>query len=149
MDIVIRGTVLFFFVYLLMRVIGRRELSSLAPFDLFLLVVLGDAIQQGLTQDDYSVLGAILAVSTFAVLQLIVSYTSFKIPRLRLVLEGEPIVIVQDGKPIDRNLQRERMTVDEVLEEARLQQISSLDQIEWAVLEASGNISFIEKKSGS
>src|SRR5215218_2564651 len=137
MDIVVRGTVLFFFVYLLMRVIGRRELSSLAPFDLFLLVVLGDAIQQGLTQDDYSVLGAILAVSTFAVLQLFVSYSAFKFPRLRPV---------HDGKPIEKNLKRERMTVDEVLEEARLQQISSLDEIQWAVLEPSGNISFIEKK---
>jgi uncharacterized membrane protein YcaP (DUF421 family) len=147
MDIVIRGTVLFAFVYLLMRVIGRRELSSLAPFDLFLLVVLGDAIQQGLTQDDYSVLGAILAVSTFAILQLLVSYTSFRFPRLRPVLQGEPIVIVQDGRPIERNLKRERMTVGEVLEEARLQQITSLDQIEWAVLEPSGNISFIQKSS--
>src|ERR687886_1533575 len=123
MDIVLRGIVLFFFIYLLMRVIGRRELSSLAPFDLFLLIVLGDAIQQGLTQDDYSVLGAVLAVSTFAVLQLIVSYTSFRFPRLRPLLEGEPIVIVQDGKPLERNLKRERMSVDEVLEEARLQQI--------------------------
>jgi uncharacterized membrane protein YcaP (DUF421 family) len=149
MDIVVRGIVLFFFVYLLMRVIGRRELSSLAPFDLFLLVVLGDAIQQGLTQDDYSLVGAILAVSTFAVLSLIVSYTSWRFPRLRPVLEGEPIVIVQDGKAIERNLNRERMSVAEVLEEARLQQITSLDDIQWAVLEPSGNISFIEKKPSS
>jgi uncharacterized membrane protein YcaP (DUF421 family) len=130
-------------------VIGRRELSSLAPFDLFLLVVLGDAIQQGLTQDDYSLVGAILAVSTFAVLSLIVSYTSWRFPRLRPVLEGEPIVIVQDGKAIERNLNRERMSVAEVLEEARLQQITSLDDIQWAVLEPSGNISFIEKKPSS
>jgi len=146
MDIVIRGIVLFAFMYLLMRVIGRRELSSLAPFDLFLLIVLGDSIQQGLTQDDYSVVGAVLAVSTFAIMQFLVSYTSFRFPRLRPVLEGEPIVIIQDGKPIERNIKRERLTVEEVLEEARLSQISSLDEIEWAVLEPSGNISFIEKK---
>jgi uncharacterized membrane protein YcaP (DUF421 family) len=146
MDIVLRGIALFAFMYLLMRVIGRRELSSLAPFDLFLLIVLGDSIQQGLTQDDYSVVGAVLAVSTFAIMQLLVSYTSFRLPRLRPVLEGEPIVIVQDGKPIERNMKRERLTVDEVLEEARLSQISSLEEIEWAVLEPSGNISFIEKK---
>src|SRR5436190_2238030 len=146
MDIVTRGIVLFAFMYLLMRVIGRRELSSLAPFDLFLLIVLGDSIQQGLTQDDYSVVGAVLAVSTFAIMQFLVSYTSFRFPRLRPVLEGEPIVIIQDGKPIERNIKRERLTVEEVLEEARLSQISSLDEIEWAVLEPSGNISFIEKK---
>jgi uncharacterized membrane protein YcaP (DUF421 family) len=146
MDIVLRGIVLFAFMYVLLRVIGRRELSSLAPFDLFLLIVLGDSIQQGLTQDDYSVVGAVLAVSTFAIMQFLVSYTSFRFPRLRPVLEGEPIVIIQDGKPIERNIKRERLTVDEIMEEARLSQISSLDEIEWAVLEPSGNISFIEKK---
>jgi uncharacterized membrane protein YcaP (DUF421 family) len=146
MDIVLRAIVLFAFMVLLTRIIGRRELSSLAPFDLILLIILGDSIQQGLTQDDYSLFGAILAVSTIALLQVLVSYTSFRFPRLRLVFEGDPIVIVQDGKPIEKNLRRERMTVEEVLEEARLtQQISSIDQIQWAVLEPSGNISFIQK----
>jgi uncharacterized membrane protein YcaP (DUF421 family) len=146
MDIVLRAIVLFAFMVLLTRIIGRRELSSLAPFDLILLIILGDSIQQGLTQDDYSLFGAILAVSTIALLQVLVSYTSFRFPRLRPVLEGDPIVIVQDGKPIEKNLRRERMTVEEVLEEARLtQQISSIDQIQWAVLEPSGNISFIQK----
>jgi len=148
MDIVLRAIVLFAFMVVLTRIIGRRELSSLAPFDLILLIILGDSIQQGLTQDDYSLLGAILAVSTIALLQVLVSYTSFRFPRIRPVFEGDPIVIVQDGKPIEKNLRRERMTIDEVLEEARLtQQISSLDQIQWAVLEASGSISFIEKPS--
>ena len=146
MDIALRGIVLFAFVYLLTRVIGRRELSSLAPFDLILLIVLGDAVQQGLTQDDYSVTGALIAISTIAVVQIFVSFTSFRFPRMRPTLEGEPIVIVQDGKPIEKNLKRERLSVQEVMEEARLSQISSLDQIEWAVLEPSGNISFIEKK---
>ena len=64
MDLVVRAVVLFFFVFALTRVIGKRELSSLEPFDLILLIVLGDAIQQGLTQDDYSVTGAVIAVST-------------------------------------------------------------------------------------
>ncbi len=68
MDIVLRGVFIFFVLYLLMRVIGRRELSSLEPFDLILLVVLGDAVQQGLTQDDYSLTGALLAIGTIAML---------------------------------------------------------------------------------
>jgi uncharacterized membrane protein YcaP (DUF421 family) len=147
MDIALRGAVLFFFVFLITRVIGRRELSQLAPFDLILLIVLGDAIQQGLTQDDYSVTGAIIAVSTLSALQVLVSILSFRFPRLRPVLDGEPIVIVQDGKPIERNLRRDRLALEEVMEEARLQQIGKLDEIEWAVLEPSGNISFV-KKSG-
>ena len=148
MDISLRAIVLFSFIFLVTRVIGRRELSSLAPFDLILLIVLGDAIQQGLTQDDYSVTGALIAVGTIAALQALLSYVSFRFAILRPVLDGEPIVVVQDGKPIDRNLRRERLALEEVMEEARLQQISSLDEIQWAVLETSGTISFI-KKGGS
>src|SRR5436305_11665737 len=147
MDLAIRAVLLCSFVFLLTRIIGRRELSSLEPFDLILLIVIGDAIQQGLTQDDYSVTGALIVVSTFAVLQVVVSYVSFRFPLLRPVLDGEPIVIVQDGKAIQRNLRRERLSVVEVLEAARQQQISSLDEIAWAVLETSGKISVIPKSS--
>lgn len=146
MDIVFRGIAVFVFIYLLTRVVGRRELSSLEPFDLILLVILGDSVQQGLTQDDYSITGAVIAVGTIATLQVLTSYVSFRFPRLRPVLDGEPIVIVEDGKPIERNMKRERLTLEEVMEEARLQQIASVDKIKWAVLETSGNISFIEKQ---
>lgn len=145
MDLVLRAIFLYFFVFAITRVIGRRELSQLAPFDIILLIVAGDAIQQGLTQDDYSLTGAVLVVGTFAILQLLTSYASFKIVRLRPLLEGEPIVIIQNGKILDRNLQRERLTKEEVEEEARQQQISSLDRVEWAVLENSGKISFLTK----
>jgi uncharacterized membrane protein YcaP (DUF421 family) len=145
-DIVFRGIAIYFFIYLLTRVIGRRELSSLAPFDLILLIILGDSVQQGLTQDDYSVTGAFIAVGTIAALQVATSWVSFRSRRLRSVLEGEPTVIVDDGKPIERNMRRERLVLEEVMEEARLQQIDSIDQIRWAVIETSGNISFIEKQ---
>jgi uncharacterized membrane protein YcaP (DUF421 family) len=145
MDIVLRGIVIFAFLYVLMRVIGRRELSTLEPFDLILLIILGDAVQQGLTQDDYSLTGAVLAVGTIAVLQVGVSYFSFRFPRFRPWLDGEPIVIVQDGKPIERNMRRERLSVEDIAEAARGQGIASLDQIAWAVMETSGSISFIKK----
>jgi uncharacterized membrane protein YcaP (DUF421 family) len=148
MDLAFRAIFLFSFVYLLTRVIGRRELSSLEPFDLILLIVIGDAIQQGLTQDDYSVTGALIVVGTFAILQVFVSYVSFRFRALRPMLDGEPIVVVQDGQAIERNLKRERLTVDEVLVEARQQQLTSLDEIAWAVLETSGKISIVPK-SGS
>ena len=145
MDIALRALALFAFVFLLTRIIGRRELSSLEPFDLILLIVLGDSIQQGLTQDDYSVTGAVIAVGTLAVLQVAVSFASFRFPFLRPVLEGDPVVLIEDGRVIERNLKRERLTVEEVAEEARQQQITSLDGVQWAVLETSGKISFIQK----
>ena len=146
MDLAIRAVVLFAFVYLLTRIIGRRELSSMEPFDLILLIVIGDAIQQGLTQDDYSVTGALIVIGTFAVLQILISYLSYRFPRLRPALDGEPMVVVQDGKAIEKNMKRERITLDEVMVEARLQQVASLDQIAWAVLETSGKISVIPKQ---
>ena len=146
MDIALRAIVVFAFIYVLTRIIGRRELSSLEPFDLILLIVLGDAIQQGLTQDDYSVTGAIIAVATIATWQVVTSYVSFRSRGARRVLEGQPIVIAQDGKLIAENLKRERLTEDEVAEEMRLQQIGSIEQVEWAILEPSGSISFIEKQ---
>jgi uncharacterized membrane protein YcaP (DUF421 family) len=148
MDLAIRSVVLYGFVFFLTRVVGRRELSSLQPFDLILLIVLGDSIQQGLTQDDYSVIGALIVVGTIATLQVVTSYLSYRLPRLRPVLDGNPIVVVEDGKPIEKNLHRERLSLEDLMEEARQQQIASLDEIQWAVLETSGTISFI-KKGGS
>src|SRR5919204_6880020 len=147
MDLVLRATVVFGFVLLLTRVIGKRELGKLQPFDLVLLIVLGDALQQGLTQDDYSLTGAILVVGTIAVLQVFVSWLSYRFPRARPILDGEPVIIVQDGEVIERNLKRERLTVEEIAEEARRQQIAHLSEVRFAVLETGGQISFIKNAS--
>src|SRR5690348_10720820 len=119
MDLVIRATVVFFFILLVTRVIGRRQLGELEPFDLILLVVLGDLVQQGITQSDESVTGTLIVISTIALLSVAVSWLSFRMPPLRRVTEGEPLVLVQDGKPIERNMRRERITVEDVQEEAR------------------------------
>jgi uncharacterized membrane protein YcaP (DUF421 family) len=145
MDIVFRAVFLYLFVLFLMRVIGRRELSSLSAIDLVLLIVLGDAIQQGLTQDDYSVTGAVIAISTIAALQVLVSYVSFRSRRVRKVLEGHPIVVIQDGKLLERNLRRQRMTPDELAEEMRIQQIANFEDVQWGILESNGSVSFVKK----
>jgi uncharacterized membrane protein YcaP (DUF421 family) len=145
MDIALRSIVLFGFLSLIMRIVGRRELSSMSATDLVLLIVLGDAAQQGLAQDDYSVTGAMIVISTLAVLQVALSYMGFRFPRLRPALEGEPVVIIQDGQVFERNLRRDRLDLDEVTEEARQKEISSLDDVAWAILEPNGKISFIPK----
>jgi uncharacterized membrane protein YcaP (DUF421 family) len=146
MDLVIRAAVGFLFVFFLTRVVGRRELSSLEPFDLIMLVMIGDLVQQGITQNDFSVTGMLIVGSTVALLTVAVSYTGFRFPRLRPVLEGEPVIVVQDGKPIDRNLRRNRITHEELAAAARQQQLGSLGDVQWAVLETSGQISFIPKQ---
>jgi uncharacterized membrane protein YcaP (DUF421 family) len=148
MDIVVRATAAYFFILLLMRVVGRRELSTLEPFDLIMLVVIGDLIQQGVTQNDFSVVGLLIAGGTIAVLQMAVSWVGFRSPtKVGVVIEGEPMVLVESGRWIDKNLRRERLTEDEVLGDARRDNISRLDQIEWAILETGGEITFIKKES--
>jgi uncharacterized membrane protein YcaP (DUF421 family) len=142
-DLVARAVIVFFAIFFITRVVGRRELSTMEPFDLILLIVTGDLVQQGVTQSDYSLTGALTVITTIALLTVVLSYVSFKVPRLRPVLEGEPLVLVQDGEIIERNLRRERITVEELLAGARQQQIASLAQVRFAVLETNGVISFI------
>jgi uncharacterized membrane protein YcaP (DUF421 family) len=145
MDIVIRAVVLFVFVWFVTRAVGRRELSTLEPFDLILLVVLGDLIQQGVTQNDFSVTGAILAGGTMAAMTVVFSYMAFRFPRVAPILQGDPVILVEHGRTLDRNLRRNRITLEELAAQARLNGIAHIDEVDWAVLETSGAISFIRK----
>jgi uncharacterized membrane protein YcaP (DUF421 family) len=146
MDLVIRAVVVFFFIFLVTRVVGRRQLSELEPFDLILLVVLGDLVQQGITQSDDSVTGTLIVISTIALLSVAVSWAAFRFKSLRVLTEGEPIVLVHDGQPIPRNMRRERITLADIQEEARQSQIASVADIQWAILENNGQISCIPRK---
>src|SRR4051794_6971035 len=145
MDLVLRAIFVFFLMLVITRAVGRRELSSMEPFDLILLVVMGDLIQQGVTQSDYSLTGATIVIVTIPLLTVGTAYLSFRFRRVRPLLEGDPVVIVAGGRVIDANLRRQRMTVEEVLAEARLQSIGGLDEIEYAVLETNGRVSFLKR----
>lgn len=147
MDIVLRATAAYVFIFFVLRIIGRRELSTLGPTDIVLLVVMGDLIQNGVTQSDDSVTGIFLAVSTFAMLTVALSALTYKSRRAQRVIEGTPLILLEDGKPIVRNMRSERINLDDIAEGARANGIASLDQVQWCVLETSGNMSFI-KKSG-
>jgi uncharacterized membrane protein YcaP (DUF421 family) len=116
----------------------------MAPFEMVLLVVLGDIIQQGVMQQDYSVTGAFLALSTFGFWITMMTYLTWRWRRARHILEGVPIVLVADGKPIDSALATEHMPLDEVLEAARQQGVDDITKIRLAILEVSGKISIIQ-----
>jgi uncharacterized membrane protein YcaP (DUF421 family) len=149
MDLVLRAIVVFFLVFLVTRVVGRRELGQLEPFDLILLVVIGDLVQQGVTQSDNSVTGVVIVIGVIAALTMLMSFLEYKLPKLRPILAGEPIVLVEDGQVIERNMRRQRITVEEVAAQARIQQIAALSDVRFAVLETSGDISFIPKTGES
>jgi uncharacterized membrane protein YcaP (DUF421 family) len=110
-----------------------------------LLVVLGDLVQQGITQSDESVTGTLIVISTVTLLSVSVGWMSFRFGRVRLITEGEPIILIHDGQIVEPNLRRERLTRGDLEEEARRQQVTSLDEVRWAILEDGGTISIIPR----
>lgn len=143
MDIVLRATAMFAIVFLLLRLLGKRELGQLAPFELVTLVVIGDLIQQGVTHNDFSLTGATLAIGTFAFWTVVIGWIAFLFPRAEKFVTGEPRVIVRGGDILRANMRRERMTVTELESEMRLAGIATLSEVAWAILEPNGKISFI------
>src|SRR5215213_1984927 len=148
MDLVFRSVYVFVLIFIVTRAVGRRELSSLEPFDLILLVVIGDLVQQGVTQSDYSLTGATTVVVTMALLTVVTAYLSFRFRRLRPLLDGEAVLLIADGEILHKHLRSERLTIDEIRAEARENQIASLDEVRFAVLETTGKISFLTRSDG-
>lgn len=146
MDIILRASVMFFVMYLLLRLLGKRELSQVTPFELVLLVVMGDLVQQGITHNDLSMTGAALAIGTIAFWALALSWATYLSPRAERLLEGVPRVLVKNGELIMANMRRDRITRAEVEIEMRLAGIAHIAEVAWAILEPNGKISFIAKK---
>lgn len=148
MDIVLRATVMFAFLFGLLRLMGKRELGQMTSFELVTLVVLGDLIQQAITHNDFSLTGAVLAVSTFAFWGTVLGWVSYRWPRAERWIEGAPRVLVRDGKLIEANMKRDRLTRRELESEMRIAGIARLNDVAWAILEPEGKISFIRRDGG-
>jgi uncharacterized membrane protein YcaP (DUF421 family) len=146
MEIVLRSAAVFAFLWFLMRVMGKRELTQLSALELVLLIVIGDLVQQGVTQEDMSVTGAVLATGTIALLVVAVSYVGFRWNRTLRVLEGRPVVVVSDGRMLLEAMRIERLTEEEVVGEARQQGIGDIGEIRYGVLEPDGRFSFVRRE---
>ena len=149
MEIIVRATVIYFFLWAVTRGVGKRELSEMTAFELILLVTMGDLIQQGATQEDMSLTGAVLAVGTLALWILVFAYLTWRFKGAQTALEGVPVIVVRDGRPLHDVLKIERVTLDEVREEARNQGITDLAEVDLAVLEPDGKFSFMKMSGGS
>jgi uncharacterized membrane protein YcaP (DUF421 family) len=145
-DIVYRAVVVYFFLWFVTRVIGKRELGSMSAFELVLLVTMGDLIQQGTTQEDFSVTGAMLAVGTFALLMTFFAWVSFRFKKVRPLLEGMPVVVVQDGQMRKEVMRYERLDEDELMEGMREQGIDDVSKVKFGVLEPDGKYSFFTQE---
>lgn len=145
MEIVVRASITFGLLFLLTRGLSKRALSDLSPFEMILLITMGDVVQQGITQEDQSLTGAFLAATTIAFWVAALGWITWRSERARRVVEGLPLVLVSDGEPVEAALAAERMPLAEVLEAARQQGVVGLEDVRLAVLEVNGRISIIPR----
>ena len=146
MEIVVRAAVVFVFLWVVTRAVGRSTLGELSTFELLLYVTMGDLVQQAVTQQDYSVTGGMLAVGTFALLTLSLSWVQWRFPRVRPIVTGRPLVVFQDGRPVGANMRTQRLGLADLLVAAREEGIRQTSEIEYAVMEADGRISFFTRQ---
>ena len=146
MDAILRAVAIYAFLHLLFRISGRRTLSQITTFDFVLLLIIGEATQQALLGDDFSVTNAFLVITALIGIDIALSLLKEHFPSFGKAIDGVPMIIVENGSPLRERMRRARVDVNDVLESARQSQgIESIDQIKYAVLEVSGTISIVPR----
>ena len=148
MDSVIKSLVVYFVLWLVIRATGRRTLGQLTVFDFILFLIIGGAASRALMGQDYSLTHAFLVIATFVVVDVAVSLLERDVPRLAHVLKGVPTVVVENGHVLSARLRRARISEEDVLEAARRAHgLERMDEIKFAIFEASGRLSIIPKRN--
>ena len=147
-EIIVRTVVVYWVVLFLLRIAGKRELGQMTPFDLVVILVIANAVQNAMTGGDNSLIGGVIAAATLTVVNIAVERWGDRVPLLRRALASEPTLLLQDGKPIADHLKREHIEVEEVEMAAREHGIADLADVAAAVLEEDGSISIIPREGG-
>lgn len=144
-ELILRSTVVFIFLFLVIRIWGRKHLGSLSPFDFILLLIISEAVQNALVSDDKSVSGAMVTVITMILLNVVLNKLTFNFKNMEKLIDGEPIILIEDGK-VDHNLlNSETVTHQELMEALRSEGVMEIPKVRLAVLETSGKISVVKK----
>lgn len=147
MDPIIRSAVIYFALLVCFRLAGRRTLMQMTSFDFVLLLIIGEATQNALLGNDYSVTNAVLVILTLISLDIALSYIKQRMPTVERWMDGLPMIIVQDGKPLKDLMSRARVDESDILSAARESQgLERMEQVKYAVLEINGNISIIPRQ---
>ena len=147
MDAVLRASAIYFFLLLIFRLSGKRSIAQITTFDLILLLIISEATQQALLGQDFSLTNAFLVIVTLVGIDIGLSLLKQRSPRIEKILEDEPLIIVEDGRPLLDRMKKVRVDEEDVLIAARvLQGLERMDQIKYAVLERNGGISIIPKQ---
>ncbi len=148
-QIALRTAAIYLVVLLLLRVAGKRELGQMTPFDLVVILLISNAVQNAMTGPDTSLTGGVVAAATLIVVNLVVSRVGRRIPFLSRAFSGSPTLLVNDGEVIQSHLRREDVTVEEIEMAAREHGVGSLDEVRAAILEIDGSISVIPKEGST
>lgn len=147
-EIILRTFVVYVVVLVLLRAAGKRELGQMTPFDLVVILVIANAVQNAMTGGDNSLTGGVIAAATLTGVNVAVGRWGSSIPLFRRLVASQPTLLLQDGKPITENLERERVDLGELEMAAREHGVAELSQVAAAVLEEDGSISIIPKQGG-
>jgi uncharacterized membrane protein YcaP (DUF421 family) len=145
-ELVLRASAIYWFLWLVVRGTGKRSLAELSPLDFLLVVVMGDLVQQGVTSEDMSVTGAMVVIATFIVWTLLMDALTRRRRAAARVLDGEPVIVLRNGSPVMARLDQERLTIDDLYGAAREQGFARLADIDVGVLENDGSFSFIARQ---
>lgn len=143
METVIRVGIIYVFLLVLLRVMGKRELGQLAPMELVLLILIPELVAQGIVGEDFSLTNAIIAVTTLTSLVFLTSTLAHRFRTVEEIVEGNPALLVDHGEAAIETMSRERIPAEEIGSEMRKAGIERIEDIKWAVLEPDGHISFI------
>ncbi|MCA1408512.1 DUF421 domain-containing protein [Ensifer sp. IC3342] len=147
MESVARGIAVYFVLLIVLRLSGRRTVGQMTPFDFVLLLIIAETTQQALLGDDFSIINATMLILTLFSVDIVLSYFKQWSPKIALLLDGTPTVLIADGEIDDHALRRARVSIDDILVAAREQQgLARLEEIKFAVLEADGGISIIPRR---
>lgn len=144
-ELVIRGTVIYFFMFILMRIWGKKHLSEVTTFDFILLLFISEAVQNSLVDDDHSLFGGMIVITTFLIWSTILNKLTFRSRKFEMLIDGEPKIIVKDGKMIREVLRKEEITEQELYESFRENGVLDLKDVKQATIETNGHISVVQK----
>lgn len=150
MDAVLRAAAIYAVLLLIFRLTGKRTLGQVTTFDFIILLIVGEATQQALLGEDFSIIQASLVIATLLVLDRLSDYLGWRLPAFGRATESMPLILVQDGEVLRKVLAKEHLNEDDILSAARQSQgLERMDQIKWAVLETNGGISIVPKANAA
>jgi len=144
-EFVVRGVIIYIFLIILLRVTGKRQVGQMAPFDLVLLLVLSNAVQNAMNGGDNSIIGGMISAVTLVALNWVVGLATFRSKKLEALVEGRPELLIHDGKLFPEALEHAKLTRHEVMAALRSASCGSIEEVQTAVLENNGNISVIPR----